>query len=152
MALDRRVADQLLVLQEDGHHDGRVLRMRAGAVRVVVEDDIAGLERLHAADRLDRGLDAEVHRPHEERKAGGLGEQPDLRVVDRDGEIEHLVDHRGEGRPHERPLHLLGCGVEAVPDHFGRDRVGVERAARASPARAIDDRLGGGRHPASACG
>jgi hypothetical protein len=67
VALDRRVADQLLVVEEDRHHHRGILRMRAGAVRIVVEDDVARLERFLAADRLDGGLDAEVHRAHEER-------------------------------------------------------------------------------------
>ena len=140
-ALDRRVADELLVAVEHGHHDRRVLRVRARAVRVVVEDDVARLERIAAADAGDRGLDAEVHRAHEEGQARRLREQPHPAVVDRDGEVEHLVDDGRERGADQRPLHLLGGRVEAVADHLGRDRVGVDDTARSAGAGAVDDRL-----------
>ena len=68
-------------------------------------------------------------------------------VVDRDREVEHLVDDRRERRADQRALHLLGGRVEAVPDHLGGDRVGVDGAARAAQSGAVDDRLAGHRQP-----
>ena len=113
--------------------------MRARAVRVVVEDDVARLERLLAADLGDGRLDAEVHRAHEDQEARRLREQPHLAVVDRDREVDHLVDHGRERGADQRPLHLLGGGVEPVPDHLGRDRVGVDDAGGRSAPGAVDD-------------
>ena len=52
--LDRGVADEFALRQEHRHHHGRVLRVRAGAERVVVEDDVARFECRLAAHGVDR--------------------------------------------------------------------------------------------------
>ena len=56
-------------------------------------------------------------------------------VVDRDGEVEHLVDDRRERGAHQRALHLVGGRVEAVADDLGGDRVGVGDAGSRRPRR-----------------
>ncbi len=134
MALDRRVADQL-ALEEDGHHDRGVLRVRAGPVGLVVEDDVARLELVDPAHAGHGRVDAEVHRAHEQRQARRLRQQPDLVVVDRDGEVQDLVDDRRERGADQRALHLVGGRVEAVADDLGGDRVGVGDAARGARPR-----------------
>ena len=132
VGLDRAVADQLAVgavvaLQEDRHDDRDVLRVRARAVGHVVQDDVAGLERVLAADGLDRLGHAERHGAHERRQRRGLGEQADVAVVERGGEVEDLVDDRAERRADQRALHLLGGGVERLADDLGGDGVGAAR-------------------------
>ncbi len=75
------------------------------------------------ADGLDRALDAITHRAEEVGQAWRLGEQPLVAVVDRNREVEDVVDDRRERGAHQRPFHLLGRGVEAVPHDLGCDRV-----------------------------
>ena len=102
-----------------------------------------------AADLLHRGLDAEAHRPHEEREARRLREQPHPAVVEDGREVEDLVDDRRHRRSHERPLDRLGRRVEAVADDLGRDRVGVGGVVLAGQPAAVDDRLGHRPSPVS---
>ena len=73
VAFDGRVPDQL-VAEVHRHHQRGVLRVRARAVRDVVEHDVAGLECFLSADRLDGCLDAEAHRAHEGGQARRLRE------------------------------------------------------------------------------
>src|SRR3954451_25231367 len=87
VGLDRGVADALAVTQEDGHDHGHVLRVRAGAVGDVVEDDVARLERLLPAHGLHRGGYAEAHRAHERGQRRRLGEHRRMAVVERGGEV-----------------------------------------------------------------
>src|SRR5262249_14732187 len=84
---------------------------------------------------------AEAHGAHEDRQRGRLREQADVPVIERRREIEHLVDDRREGRPHERTLHLIGRRVQALADDLGGDGVGVGGAARAAGTCPRDDRL-----------
>ena len=132
--LDRGVAHQRRVAEEYGHHQRRVLGMRAGHIRVGDQQDVTRFHGLLAAGGLDRGAHAEVHRPHEQRQTGRLGQEPQFAVVDRDREVQDFVNDRRERGAHQRPLHLVGRRVERVAYDFGRHRIDVGR----SPGRARD--------------
>ena len=72
-------------------------------------------------------------------RLGACASMRDIAVVERRGEVEHLVDHGRERGAHERALHLLGGRVQALADDLRRDRIyrGREGALmRAASARA----------------
>ena len=125
MGLDAGISDQLLVAIEHRHDQRRVLLVRAGAEGIVVEDDVARLQSVLAAHRLDRGFDAEVHGAHEERQRRRLGQQAHLAIVDRRSEVQDLVDGRREGGAHQRALHVVGRDLQGVPHHLGGHGIGI---------------------------
>ena len=141
--LDGRVADELPG-GEHRHHHGHVLRVRARAVGHVVEHDVARLERALPAHGLHGGAHAEAHRAHERGQARCLREHRDIAVVERRGEVEHLVDDGRERRAHERALHLLGGRVQALADDLRRNRIhrGSGGGAHARCLRASSAPLG----------
>ena len=92
MTFDGGVADQLAIIHVYGHHNRGVLRVRAGHIGIGDQENVAGIEGLLATRGLDRRAHAEVHRSHEQRQAGRLGQQPELAVVDGDREVENIID------------------------------------------------------------
>lgn len=106
--------DELLVVDEHRHDKRRALRMRADAERMVVEDHVARLEN-----------DAEGQPSHEERQVRRLREHTYVAVVERDGEVEDLLDGGGERGAHERALHLTRGRIEPTPHVLRAHRVRV---------------------------
>ena len=100
-----------------------------------------GSSAVLAADLLDGGLDAEAHRAHEERQARRLREQAHVAVVERDREVEHLVDDRRErvrisarficSAAELRPWRITSVVIG----------IGVRGTALAAQSCAVDDRL-----------
>ena len=65
VGLDDRVADQFAIAQENRRNHGRILGVGAGAVGLVVKQNVAVLQARFAANGLDRFVYAKTQRPHE---------------------------------------------------------------------------------------
>ena len=123
-----------LALVEDGP-DHRVLGdVRAAAVGVVVQHDVAGLER----------LDAELlERPAHDEQAGRDLRRAELRLADHVAapveeharEVEALVEDRREGRADHRDAHLAADVHEVVVDDGEGDGIDHARVRSRMPRR-----------------
>ena len=124
-----------LAVVEDRHRECHVIEMAAGDVGVVGQQDVAGIEILHAVV-IELGLHGVAHAADEHRQAEPDRHRIALRVEQPDGEIERLVDDHVVGGAHQVGLHLLGRGDETVAHDFGGDRIDARQAARAWPSSA----------------
>ena len=126
----RREGDELAVV-EDRPEEHVLRHVAAAAERVVVDHDVARLERggaelvEHAANRLAdraevRGVEA------------ALGDHPALAVEESAREVARLAEDRRVGGAHHVRAHLLGDLHELVADHAHRHAVDALR--RAVPA------------------
>ena len=104
--------------------------MIAAHLGQVEEPHVAVAQALHG-DALEELLDGEAHHAHVDGNVAALGDEPPLRVGQSGGEIARLLEKGRAGRAHDDDAHLLGDGVEAVPDHLEGD--GAQRSAHARP-------------------
>ena len=126
-----READQL-ALMEDGHHNCDVGRVGRAEVRIVVENDVAGVDVV--AEQRDDALDDLRHRAHKHRSRVGLGDVVALSVKQSGTEILGLANDRRVRHAVEDAGHLLRDGVEGAADHAHQDRLGESRVTTRSPA------------------
>ena len=115
-----------------------VHQMRAAAVRVVDEEDVARRDVARALDDRARG---ELHDAHEDGQPQlALGDDvAGVAVVDAVGTVEALGDDRREGGALEGEIHLAGHLLEAVLDDDEGD--GVDRLlfdGRTATERTLD--------------
>ena len=106
------------------------------AVRVVVQDDVALVERVEP-ELLDRPLDGELDRADLRGAELGLREHVARRVEDDAREVERLVEDRRVGRRHHRHAHVAAAARQVVVDHRERDRIEVWCVMHASLAVSI---------------
>ena len=126
-----------LPVAEDGRDDGHIEEMASADPRVVGDQDVAGLERLHrepGQDRLDRERQRQVEDRH---RAGRVSERVAARVEDLAGEVLGLADDQRERRPPDGEPALLDEVDESAPHDLEPDRVTFD------PGHRMLERLGG---------
>ena len=122
----RQVRPQPAAVEERLHHL-HVHQVRAARVRVVDDEDVAGLEAVGAAlrDVLDHRARRELHDADEDRQPE-LALRDDLAVVlrvDAVGAVEALRDDGRERRALEGEVHLARDLLQPVLDDDQRDRI-----------------------------
>ena len=125
-----REAEKLAV-DEEWLEEGVLRTVQAAPVGVVVQDDVAVLDRVER-DLLGAGLDQERHAADHRRAELGAGDHVALVVGERAGEIEPLVEDRRVGRLHEQDAHLA-----AERHHRRIDDVHGHHVHRAAPHRTV---------------
>ena len=88
--------------------------VRAASIRVVVQDDVAGLERVDA-ELLERPADDEEARGDLRRTELGLADHVAAPVEEDAREVQPLVEDRREGRARHRHAHLAADVHDAFP-------------------------------------
>ncbi len=140
--------DILAVVAEDRGDDGDVGQVGAAVIGRIDHEDVA---RLHLAGVLaDDRADALAHRAQMDRDVRRVGHQHAVRIEDRAGEVEPLLDVHGEGRVLQGQPHLLGDRHEQVVEHlehdgiaFGADRIGpLQRHDPVEDEMALRGKLG----------
>ena len=123
MGADACISERPIVSRaEDRREQGDIHRVRGAPVWIVHQHDVARLECMfaHVGHTLADGV---IVGPKEEREPGCLGDEILVPVVDRNPEVEHLVDDRVERRPDQRTTHLLRGRHEIAADHLDRRAV-----------------------------
>ncbi len=123
-----RAADrerQQLIVVEHGHRERDVGDVRAAAVRVVEQDDVVRAQIAQVVT-LERRLRAELHRRDVDGTVRGLADQLHVRIEDRVGVVDHVVDDGRERGLLEHLAHALRGVLEAASEHL--ERHGVELA------------------------
>ena len=112
-----------IVAQEHRRDHRDVGQVRAAVVRRVQHEHVAGLHRAGAP--VDDRAHAFAHRAEMHRHVRRVGDQVALRVEQRAGEIEALLDVDRVRGVRERHAHLLGDRHEQVVEHFEQHGIGV---------------------------
>ena len=107
---------------EHAREQSGVGRVGGVTVGIVHQQDVARLDVLDA-DVLHAFHDAVVVRAEEAREPRRLRDQIQVLVVDRDPEVQHVIDDRAEGCADERGAHLLRCRNQIVADDLHGDAV-----------------------------
>jgi hypothetical protein len=97
-------------------HDREIGQMRPAVVRRIAPECVAALHV--PAVRLGDSRDASAHRAQVHRHVGCVRNQLSLRVEDRAGKVEALLDVYRAGRLLEHDAHLLGDMHEECVHHF----------------------------------
>ena len=111
----RRLGVFVAIEDRNDHRD--VGQVRAAAIGIVEHIGVAAPDAApvaRSAARLDDRADALAHRAEVHRDVRRIGDQRALRVEDRAGEIEPLLDVHGRRGGLQRDAHLLGDGHEQV--------------------------------------
>ncbi|GKT94385.1 LOW QUALITY PROTEIN: uncharacterised protein [Colletotrichum tofieldiae] len=108
-------------VDEDGGDNCQVREVGAAPLRVVREEDVAGLELAFPETVLR--LDRELHGPQVDRDVRGVGDELSGGGEDGAGEVEAFLDGGRDGGALEGGAHLLGDGHEAVGKDGELDRV-----------------------------
>ena len=97
--------------------------MRAATVRIIQDEHIARGDATGVVvhDRLD----TRTHRAQMHRHMGRIGNERALRIEDRTGKIEALLDVHGMRRVLQSIAHLLGNRHEQIVEDLQHDRVGL---------------------------
>ena len=121
-----RGREHVLAVDEHGHQDRVVGRVRVAQHRVVVQERVAlaqvGVQRAHRA-RLQAGAE------HVHLQALGGGEQLVVGGDDRAGEVARHVQDRGAPGPEQRVGHLPHDRFEAVGEDRHQRRVELARGS-----------------------
>ena len=127
---------QQLAVNEERLEEGVLRTVQAAPIGIVVEDDVAVLDRVER-DFLRAGLDQQRHAADHRGAELGAGDHVALIVGERAGEIEPLVEDRRVGRLHQQNAHL------AADRHHRRiDDVHGDHVHGAAPQRCgLDGRL-----------
>ena len=96
---------QKLAILEEGLEEGVLRAVQAATIRVVVQDDVAVLDRVER-DLLGAGLDQQRHAADHRGTEFRAGDHVALGVGERAGKIEALVKDRRIGRLHQQNAHL----------------------------------------------
>ena len=110
------------VLVEDRRRREDVERVVRAPVRVVEEDEVAGVDVV-LAQVLDHLVQRVVVAAREHGEPRRLGHHPQLAVVEREAEVVDLVDDRVVRRPDEVPVHLPRAREQVVVDDLDGDRI-----------------------------
>ena len=126
-----------LALDEEGLEEGVLGAVQAAPIGVVVEDDVARLERVKR-DLLGAGLYQERHPTDHGRAELGAGDHVALGVGQGAGKIEALVEDRRVGRLHEENAHLAADRDHGRIDDVHGHEVGWCRARPERPVLLLD--------------
>src|SRR5581483_55937 len=110
---------------EDRPDEEQVVHVRAAAVGIVRDDDVAGLEPLRAV-LLDRGPNGLGHHASEEEDAVAHRRRRIVqlgRTGDRRGEVVEVAQDRREGGGEEPRAHVLDDVAEPVREHGRREAI-----------------------------
>ena len=113
---------QQLAVVEHRHRHRHIGRVGAALVGVVEDHDVARLQLRHR-EPLQRCRGREVHRGDVHRAVGGLADQLPVRIEDRVGVIDHVVDDRRERGLLKHLAHALGRVLERATQDLERDRI-----------------------------
>ena len=105
-----------------GDHERDVGQMRAAAVRVVQDVDVALAHASRAGTRRACGRCTGIRVARWIGIAQACASVSPLQREQARGSVEPLLHDRREGALEQRQLHLVGDAVELVADHLERDR------------------------------
>ena len=106
-----------------GNRKRQVVKVRAGGVGVVGEQDVVRVDAIDAPVR-QLGLDDIAHAANEGGQTEANRQRVPARVKQADGEIERLVNNHVVRGAHQHRFHFFGGGDQAIAHQLDGDRVG----------------------------